>query len=143
MKDEVPRPERVGGGSMKHRRTPGAAVCFVVAAAALALLRSVVPHGSGAAGLAFTQQLANAHAARPTPSPKAEAPKLAAITVDYPDDGSLFPPEITPPTFLWRDVSPSASAWTIDVAFTDGAATARMRALVHLAAVRFGVPKHA
>lgn len=110
---------------MKHRRTPGAAVCFVVAAAAVALLRSIVPHGSGAAGLAFTQQLANAHAARPTPSPKPDSPKLAVITVDYPEDGSLFPPEITPPTFLWRDVSPSASAWTIDVAFTDGAAGIR------------------
>ena len=24
---------------------------------------------------------------------------LAAITVDYPEDGSIFPPEITPPTF--------------------------------------------
>jgi tetratricopeptide (TPR) repeat protein len=50
---------------------------------------------------------------------------LAAITVDYPEDGSIFPPEITPPTFLWRDASPSASVWTIDVAFTDGAAGIR------------------
>jgi len=51
-----------------------------------------------------------------------EASKLAAITVDYPEDGSIFPPEITSPTFLWRDASDSASSWTIDVTFTDGSA---------------------
>lgn len=27
----------------------------------------------------------------------------AAITVDYPENGSISPPEITAPTFLWRD----------------------------------------
>ena len=27
----------------------------------------------------------------------------AAITVDYPANGSIFPPEITPPTFIWHD----------------------------------------
>ena len=28
---------------------------------------------------------------------------LAAINVDYPEDGSIFPPEITAPTFIWHD----------------------------------------
>ena len=28
-----------------------------------------------------------------------------AITIDYPLDGSIFPPEITPPTFIWRDAA--------------------------------------
>ena len=60
-----------------------------------------------------------------SPSPSADDPKLAAITVDYPEEGSIFPPEITPPTFLWRDASDSASVWTIDVAFTDGSAGIR------------------
>ena len=40
------------------------------------------------------------------------------ISVDYPENGSIFPPGITPPTFLWRDGS--ASSWTIDVRFSDG-----------------------
>src|ERR1019366_8021330 len=35
---------------------------------------------------------------------------LAAITVDYPSEGSIFPPEITPPTFLWRDPSGPATS---------------------------------
>src|SRR5208282_2196283 len=45
---------------------------------------------------------------------------LAAITVDYPENGSIFPPEITPPTFIWHDESNAAAAWTIDVSFSDG-----------------------
>src|ERR1035438_9163686 len=44
----------------------------------------------------------------------------AAITVDYPANGSIFPPEITPPTFIWHDESNAAAAWTIDVSFSDG-----------------------
>jgi len=55
-----------------------------------------------------------------SPSSRPDDPKLAAITVDYPEEGSIFPPEITPPTFLWRDASSNASVWMIDVAFTDG-----------------------
>jgi len=56
---------------------------------------------------------------------KPDDPGLAPIVVDYPENGSLFPPEITPPTFLWRDTSSNASVWTIDVMFTDGSAGIR------------------
>jgi tetratricopeptide (TPR) repeat protein len=44
------------------------------------------------------------------------------ITVDYPLEGSVFPPDFAPPTFLWRDPGPRATAWAIDVAFGAGAA---------------------
>src|SRR5664279_2496136 len=43
----------------------------------------------------------------------------AKIVVDYPLSGSVFPPEITPPTFLWHDPSDSAKRWVIDVSFAD------------------------
>src|ERR1035438_4115135 len=46
---------------------------------------------------------------------------LAALAVDYPEEGSIFPPEITAPTFLWRDAAPSAANWEITVSFGDGA----------------------
>ena len=46
----------------------------------------------------------------------------AAIAIDYPEAGSIFPPEITPPTFLWRDSAPTARAWHVDVSFADGSA---------------------
>jgi Flp pilus assembly protein TadD len=41
--------------------------------------------------------------------------------VDYPAEGSVFPPEITPPTFLWRDAAADATSWTIDISFADHA----------------------
>ncbi len=44
----------------------------------------------------------------------------AAITIDYPADGSIFPPEITPPIFLWREAEPSVKTWRVDITFDDG-----------------------
>jgi tetratricopeptide (TPR) repeat protein len=41
----------------------------------------------------------------------------AKITIDYPLEGSVFPPEITPPTFLWRDAADSAKRWVVEVSF--------------------------
>jgi Tfp pilus assembly protein PilF len=58
--------------------------------------------------------------------PFAEAANTS-ILIDYPANGSIFPPEITPPTFIWRDSSPQANRWRIEVAFGDG--TARMHFL--------------
>ena len=46
----------------------------------------------------------------------------AAIAIDYPQEGSIFPPEITPPTFLWRDGGKGVALWRIDVSFGDGTA---------------------
>ena len=43
----------------------------------------------------------------------------SSITVDYPENGSIFPPEITAPTFLWRDSNESATTWHIDISFPD------------------------
>jgi tetratricopeptide (TPR) repeat protein len=45
----------------------------------------------------------------------AQAPP-AAITIDYPANGTLFPPDIAPPTFQWRDADPAATVWRIEVA---------------------------
>jgi len=41
------------------------------------------------------------------------------ITIDYPLQDSVFPPDMAPPTFLWRDPSASAS-WLIELNFGDG-----------------------
>ncbi len=43
---------------------------------------------------------------------------LLPISIDYPEAGSIFPPGITPPTFLWRDAA--GVSWTIDITFADG-----------------------
>jgi tetratricopeptide (TPR) repeat protein len=55
-----------------------------------------------------------------------EAAAGGAITIDYPQDGSIFPAEITPPTFIWHDADASSTSWRIDVAFTDGAKPLRI-----------------
>ncbi|MDR3717819.1 MAG: tetratricopeptide repeat protein [Bryobacteraceae bacterium] len=56
-------------------------------------------------------------------SPAAPAAKTAeALTIDYPGQDSLFPPDIAAPTFLWRDSAPHVAQWHIEVAFGDGGA---------------------
>ena len=52
----------------------------------------------------------------------AAAGPTASITVDYPADGSIFPPDFAAPTFLWRDADADAASWRIDVAFAAGPA---------------------
>ena len=51
---------------------------------------------------------------------RASAPS-ATITVDYPSQGSLFPPEIIAPLFQWRDTSEKATIWRIEVHFAEDA----------------------
>ena len=53
--------------------------------------------------------------------PQAPAGGSGRIAIDYPAEGSWFPPEITPPTFLWHDTAAGAASWTIDISFPDGA----------------------
>ena len=49
-------------------------------------------------------------------------PDPAAIAIDYPQDGAIFPPEITPPTFLWEDGAKGVTSWRIDVSWGPGEA---------------------
>jgi tetratricopeptide (TPR) repeat protein len=55
----------------------------------------------------------------------APTPATAAITVDYPLPGSVFPPEFPPPEVIWRDAGKTAGWWSIEVMFSDGAAPIR------------------
>ena len=49
----------------------------------------------------------------------ARAASPAALTVDYPLDGSVFPPEFIAPSFLWHDPDPNADLWLIRIDFSD------------------------
>ena len=68
----------------------------------------------------------------------------APITIDYPPEGSIFPPEITPPTWLWRDAGKSVAFWRIDVSFGDGGpeihATSRARGCASAGSIRIAWP---
>jgi tetratricopeptide (TPR) repeat protein len=55
--------------------------------------------------------------------------KRAPIAIDYPQSGSIFPPEITAPTFIWRDSAEKAGRWRIDVEFSDGSAPIHVQSL--------------
>ncbi len=50
------------------------------------------------------------------------AEPTAPVTIDYPQNGSIFPPDMVAPTFLWRDAAAGARFWRIDVSFADGSA---------------------
>jgi len=67
--------------------------------AALLVYSFLVPFHSKASGSSQAASSADAKAA------------LWPISIDYPQDGSIFPPGITPPTFLWRDAA--ANSWQI------------------------------
>ncbi len=50
----------------------------------------------------------------------AAAPPVARIVIDYPEQDTIFPPDLAPPTLLWRDTAGSAKTWRIEVTFADG-----------------------
>ncbi len=53
-------------------------------------------------------------------------PPASTITIDYPRDGSVFPPEITPPTFLWHEANGSVEHWVVAISFRNTPATIRV-----------------
>ena len=77
-----------------------------------------------AAGIVITGLLALCRDNR-REQPNRESPgEPVAITIDYPAEGSIFPPEFPAPTWLWRDPADQAVTWTISVAFADGSSPA-------------------
>jgi Tfp pilus assembly protein PilF len=52
------------------------------------------------------------------------------IVVDYPLDGSVFPPDMTAPAFQFRDTARSNTAWRVEIEFGDGAPGIRQDASV-------------
>jgi Flp pilus assembly protein TadD len=76
-----------------------------------ALMLGIV--GVGSAFVVIGQStLAGSAPAQPTNAP-------AKLTIDYPADGSIFPPEITSPTFLWHEEDKTATHWVVEVRFAD------------------------
>ena len=58
-------------------------------------------------------------------TPRANVLEPAAIAIDYPAPGAVFPPEFPAPEFLWRDPAKASSSWKIEVIFSDGTAPLR------------------
>jgi len=102
------RPNPSVGPSQVERESP-----LIGAGVSLLILCAIV------ATMSLLGELAAAQAKSGPGRPVAH---LASITIDYPLGDSIFPPEITPPTFIWRDVAENTSHWRIDIAFADGSA---------------------
>ena len=45
--------------------------------------------------------------------------QLGQLTIEYPLDETLFPPDIAPPTFRWKDQSTNSDAWLVTLNFQD------------------------
>jgi len=45
----------------------------------------------------------------------------APLKIEYPFDGSIFPPEIVAPEFLWRDQAANAETWVVAIGFDSSA----------------------
>ncbi|MGB6727462.1 MAG: tetratricopeptide repeat protein [Terracidiphilus sp.] len=91
-----------------------------------ALVAGLVGAGTVIFAVATSAVTANETSAANQPVQAASAP--AKLTIDYPADGSIFPPEITPPTFLWHEDSESATRWVIEVRFADHSTPLRIDA---------------
>jgi len=60
-----------------------------------------------------------------------ESASYGRLTIDYPLDETVFPPEIVAPTFRWTDSNPAADTWVVSLRFADGGAP--MSFLAHAA----------
>ncbi len=51
------------------------------------------------------------------------APVRGELTITYPLDGTMFPPEIVPPTFCWEDTDRATNRWSLEVDLTASASS--------------------
>jgi len=52
---------------------------------------------------------------------------LQRITIDYPAPGTVFPPDMAAPTFLWRDRAETSETWVVEVEFDNGTPALRVK----------------
>src|SRR5262245_58314813 len=108
------------------------AAIALVAGAALVLRRTGSPGGPAAGGgrdiaqsvgldLPATADVPSQRRIETLRASAAEEASPAQLTVDYPQDQSIVPPELPPPTFLWHDGSAQADGWLAEVTFEGGA----------------------
>jgi len=60
----------------------------------------------------------------PVPMDDSAAPAKAAVPsmmIDIPINGTIYPPDIVPPQFAWRDSTPGVNVWKVEIAFADHA----------------------
>ena len=53
---------------------------------------------------------------KPVPMDESKA-RPRPVTIDIPVNGTIYPPDIIPPQFAWRDDNPAATVWRIEIIF--------------------------
>ncbi|HUT92683.1 MAG TPA: tetratricopeptide repeat protein [Thermoguttaceae bacterium] len=98
----------------RHRQlTRKALLYFIAAVAAAAALAAVVQSFRTKPGLPVDDVL----------SAYRQDADYRSLAIRYPLDGTLFPPEIVAPTFLWRDDYTRSNAWVVKIEFPRGGQT--------------------
>ena len=98
-----------------------------VGTAPVVLGQLTAQHVPFSAGFPFLQRTASAHGADDFQAPSPGSEEMTPIMIDYPAEGSIFPPEITPPRFVWRDAADGNTVWLIKFTFSDGSADIEAR----------------
>src|SRR5262245_4447881 len=89
--------------------------------------RGPVAAAVGPIFLAAGLSLAGCNREPGTPAAVAAAvdPAAARLQITYPQEGTLFPPEIVAPTFLWEEPTSGVDRWTVVVRDDTGAEVLR------------------
>ena len=88
-----------------------------------------------AAGLGFTRSVSARQEPSATTDPSVVPEFLRRVpmyrthpglNIDVPLNGAIYPPDIIPPQFQWRDDNPAATIWRIEILFGEHAKTIRI-----------------
>jgi tetratricopeptide (TPR) repeat protein len=119
QRDPRCRPPRSAGSARAPRPRGAILALLVLATAVLASGCGDSPPEPGE-----TAQVGDEEAPAPlaVPAPSVPTRSTGRLQITYPLDGTLFPPEIVAPTFLWSDASEGVDHWRLIVRFqTTGA----------------------
>lgn len=97
--------------------TATVALVAVSSFAGSSLTRKVLAGGPGNSSPANPQPVPAYLKPVPMDPPDISAPP--ALTIDVPINGTIYPPDLIPPQFAWRDNNPAVKIWRIDVVFGD------------------------
>jgi len=100
-------------------------VAAVLLATGASLTGTVVAGGSGKGSQAASEPSTPSNAVpsylKPVATNSETPSSKPLLTIDIPVNGTIYPPEIIPPQFAWRDDNPAVSVWRIEVVFGEHA----------------------
>jgi tetratricopeptide (TPR) repeat protein len=109
-------------GDGMGRMFVAAAAAAMVLAAGAGLTGTVAARRSQSGGpVVKVSSEPGAALSKPAPADAPDASVKAALTIDVPVNGAIYPPDIIPPQFAWRDSNPAATVWRIQVVFGEHA----------------------